>query len=147
MIAIGPRETESRHANADDVRLEPAKVFVREPEVRHDARAEIVDDDVRDRREPPRELEAARAIDVEHDAPLAAHERSREPAAAVAEIHGVASLDLDHVGAEVGEDAGGDRPGDHPREVEDADACERQHQTIPSCRSVASSASATPIRP
>src|SRR2546430_12466355 len=26
-------------------------------------------------------------------------------------------------------DAGGDRPGDHPREVEDADACERQHQT------------------
>ena len=74
--------------------------LVVEPQVRHDARAEVVDDDVGAAREPrARASSAARVGQVEHDAPLAAHQRAREPAAAIAEVERVLALDLDHVGA------------------------------------------------
>jgi len=128
VVAVRPRQAEARHAHADHVRAEPHEHVVVEPQVGHHPRAEVVDDDVRDRREPAREVQAARIVQVEQDAPLAAHERAREAAAAVAEVEAPAALDLDHVGAQVGEDAGRHRPGDHPGEVEDANAVERAHQ-------------------
>src|SRR6184192_3107380 len=86
--------------------------------------------------EPPGESEAAGAVQVEHDAPLAAHKRAGEAAAPVAEVGRAAPFHLDHVGAEIGEDAGRDRAGHHPGEVEHPDAVERAHQTIPCSRSV-----------
>src|SRR3989475_12617439 len=111
------RSAEARHAHTDDVRPELHERVVVEPQVGHHSRAEVVDDDVRDGREPARELEAARVVQVEQDAPLAAHERAREAAAAVAEVEAPAALDRDPVAAQVGEDAGGHRPGDDPGEV------------------------------
>jgi hypothetical protein len=105
----GPGEPVARHAHADDLGLLARERLPVEPQVRHDARAEVVDDDVGAERERLRDGARARIAEVEPDAPLAAHERAREPAAPVAEVERVLALDLDHVGAEIGQDAGGDR--------------------------------------
>jgi hypothetical protein len=125
VVAVGPREPEARHPDADDVGSERAERVVVEAEVRHHARAEVIDDDVRDGGEPAREVEPARVVEVQDDAPLAAHQRAGEAAATVAEVEAAPPLDLDDVRAEVGEDAGRDRTRDDPGEVEDARAVER----------------------
>jgi hypothetical protein len=125
VVALRALEPEARHTHADDVRAERAQALVVEAEVRHDACAEVVDDEVGADGEAPRQVLPARVVQVDHDAPLAAHERAREAAAAVAEVGAAAVLDPDHVGAEVGEDARRDGAGDDPGEVEDADAVER----------------------
>ena len=52
------------------------------------------------------------------------------------------ALDLDHVGAEVGEDLGAPGPGEHPRQVEHADAGERLRRAAPAGGVEASRASA-----
>src|SRR2546429_668892 len=79
-----------------------------------------------------RETETARVVRVGQPAPVARRERSREAAAALPEGDASATLDLEHLRAEVGENAGGERGRDLPREVEDADAVEGAHHTSPS---------------
>src|SRR5439155_24193376 len=106
---------------------------------RHDPRAEVVDHDVGYGGQVTGEIETAGVVQVDHHAPLAPHERSREAAAALTEVDASATLDLDHLRAEVGENARGDRARDHPREVEDADAVEGAHHTSPSGGNIASS--------
>src|SRR4030095_4847134 len=71
--------------------------------------------------------------EVERDAPLVpvdGGERRAHAVLAAENAQVIAErrpLDLDDVGAEVGEEGGAIRPRDHPREIEDADTLEHAH--------------------
>ena len=85
------------------------------------------------RRQPASQLLAGGLRQVDGDAALRAVEREERGAATVTAgrsrpdlVAGDRVLDLDHVGAEVGELLRAQRPGDDPREVEHADPLERR---------------------
>src|SRR5690606_20455857 len=75
---VAPRalEAEARHADQDDVRLDLTEPRLVEAEILHDARREILEDDVGARREP-----------AEEGAPLLARQVERQ--AALPEIRGL----------------------------------------------------------
>ena len=134
VVLLRARPAEARHADGDDVRPELAQALVVETPVAHDPRAEVVDDHVAGGRQALGEIDAARIAHVEDEAPLAAIQIAEEPAAALAEVERHRALDLDHLGAVVGEDARGDRAGDDVGEVEDANAVEDPAGTLPVAR-------------
>src|SRR5262249_53253147 len=70
------------------------------------------------------EIDAARIAHVEDEAPLAAIQVAEEPAAALADVERHRALDLDHLGALIGEDSCGDRTRDDMGEVEDTNPVE-----------------------
>ena len=78
---------------------------------------------------------------VDRDRELVAMQLAQQAALAIADLRRHLALDLDHLGALIGEDARRDRAGDHPGEIEHAHARERQllvrHQITPSARSAA----------
>ena len=95
---------------------------------------EILAEDVGGSDQAPEEGRALRLAQVEGDGLLVA--LLGEPGVAVAALARAAELaqrvaeprllDLDDLGAELAEDGGGERPGDEGREVDDADAAQRQ---------------------
>ena len=93
-----------------------AQRLVVEPQVRHDARAEVVDDDVGGEREAARDARR-RAGRPGSSTTLRLPRMSvpGEAAAPVAEVERVAALDLDHVGAEIGEECASSRDRRRPR--------------------------------
>jgi hypothetical protein len=100
----------------------------------HDAGPELLDQNLGlgDERQEPRDL--LRVLEVERQAALAAVEQREAQALAVqpgrVAAHAVAlagALDLDHLGAGLGQQQGGQGPGQQGREVEHAQALERPH--------------------
>jgi len=119
LVGIGPRTTIARHRAIDEAWIELAQHVVTEAELFERALAKVLDDDVCVSDEAPHDLESTRVFEVHREAALVAvqdHERHRLavnrrlPIAA----HVVSArelLDLDHVGAHIGEQeaAGGTR--------------------------------------
>ena len=106
-----------------------------EPEPLHHAGAVVLDEHVARAGQADRELHAPRRRQVDADVALAGvllHEVRRQPVdagAGVAREVTVGRLELDHVGAEVGQHPRAVRPGEDAREVEDADAGQRASHT------------------
>ena len=117
----------------DQPRIDRPHRLVAEPEPRHDARAELLDQHVGafDQR---LKLGAIRfALEVEHQAFLAAVEQREHRALAVetrlvmAQVLAARPLDLDHLGAGLGQQQGGERPRQERGEVEDEKPGQRLH--------------------
>jgi hypothetical protein len=95
----------------------------------HDARREILDEDVRLCGEEPRDFDGLGPLQVEHDAlfTLAEHrmQSARPPRIALA-----GRFHLDDFSAHRGEIARRRRAGDHPTEIEHAHSAERQRAAL-----------------
>ena len=132
-VAFGTVAPERRHRDHDEPRIDRAHRFVAEPEPIHHAGTEILDQDVGDLDQPFQDFDSARAREIERDAPLAAiggiedrgaldrlhlRRRHRERTAPPVEVMRV--LDLDHVGAHLGEHLADQRPRPSHRDVEHA---------------------------
>ena len=120
---------ERRHHEARVPRLEHVGA---EPAARQVAGAEVLDERVGAVHEPQQDLAALGRAEVERDGALAAvrvlegERRLAHGRGAVAIVVArLRALDLDHLGAEVGEHRGRERPRDDAREIEDAEALER----------------------
>ena len=74
-------------------------------------------------------LDAARMLHVKRDREFVAMEIALQTQLAVAERRRIFALDLDDLGAVIGEDTSRDRAGDDPGEIEDADAVEWRRTT------------------
>ena len=104
-----------------------------EPELAPAAGPEVLDQDATRRRRGGAGLAVGIVLEVEHDRALAAVGELAPQAGAVARVApghraqavAVGVLDLDDVGAEVGQVAGAVRAGDHGRQVDDAEIGER----------------------
>src|SRR5947208_2679884 len=120
----------------DDPLVERPELRVREAQALHDAGAEIFPDHVRLTDELVEHLAATLAVEVERERFLVAIDRQEVRRLAVGQErrahapHRVAAiriLDLDHLGALVGEQHRAVRSREHTREVEDANAFEELH--------------------
>jgi hypothetical protein len=108
----------------DDARVDRSQRLVVDAEAFADAVAVVVEDDIGDADEIEEGFAPLRVLEVDGEAalaPVVADEAQSVGAERVA----VGRLDLDAIGAPVGEDAGGEGAGDEGAEVEDADARER----------------------
>ena len=115
----------------------PARVVPIEPPAIEPVRGVVGRDDVGGGDELPGQLLAVGRVDVQRDGTLAGPAVLEDAVGVEGDLGGrlgpdvadgvepVLRLQLDHVGAEVGEQAGGERPGDGPREVDDAHPGER----------------------
>ena len=121
-----PRDHEPRVAGVQHVGAEPEPLQPPGPEVL-DEHGGVGD-------EAEQDVAVGVVLEVEHDRALAAVGQLEPQALAVALVAprhraqavAVGALDLDHVGAEVGEVARAVRSGDHRRQVEHADVGERE---------------------
>ena len=137
-IAIRTGLAVARDRAVDDGRIHGLHGFVADPEPVDDAGTEALDHDVRRPREFEEQLDAIGLLEVQRHAALVAIDREehrRDRAFGRAERAGVVAragvLDLDDVGAEIGEVQRAHRTGQQAREVQDAHAGERfrDHQT------------------
>ena len=115
--------------DVDEVRELGLERGVVEAERGHQAGAEVLEHDVARADQLLRRRQAFGGVDVEDDALLVAVERAEEAdaeARQLARLVAAGRLDLDHLGAEVGEDHPAGRAHDHVRELDDADAVEGQ---------------------
>ena len=111
-VAFGPCGAEARQRAGDEARVHPAQGLRVCSESFHDPQAEVVDHDLRGLDEAIEGRTAGLALQVEGDASLAAVEAvevrglALDPAAGhgAAEVGVIRRLDLDHVGAQVGEE-------------------------------------------
>ena len=137
-VVAGPLVAEARDGAVDELGVLAPEPLVAGAEPVGDSRPEVLDDDVGAPGEASKRLLRLRAREVERDAPLAPVDREeigglashvgRAPRARLVTV--ARSLDLDHVGAEVGEQHRAVRPREDAREVEHADAVERRHPRI-----------------
>ena len=102
-----------------------------EPVGRHPTGAEILDDRICVLDQPQEHVATRRGSDVERDGAFAAigvlEGERRLPflrRSVTVVVAGSRALDLDHVGAEVGEDAGREGPGDDAREIQHPNSLE-----------------------
>ncbi len=130
-LAIGAVLAEAGDRGQDDVRLQLAQPVVAEPHLRHRPGTEVFEHDIGARHQRGEDLLAARGPQVEAEAllaavvdreidALAAHQRLR-----LARLLAAQLLDLDDLGAEVGEDHAAARAGLVPRQLEDPNAVQR----------------------
>ena len=111
------------------------------PEPVHDARAEVLDQDVGAVDELAEDLLALVGLHVEGERPLVAVQHREVEAVHVRQVAQLGAgdvpapglLDLDHVSSHPGQELGADRAGLHVRHVDDADAFEglRNHAESP----------------
>ena len=130
----------ARALHDDDARVQRAQILEAEAQLLHHALAEVARHHVRGGRQPPRDRVALGVLQIEGDRALVAVVRQQEAAHPRLAAAGAARarLDLDHLGAHVGEQLGRVRTLLRDREVEDADPFERPaHATTPSARSAA----------
>ena len=140
VVHPGPALAEGRHRDHDELGVRLAEPWVVESQPGQDAGGVVLDHGIGLRDEAQQKVDAAPAGQVESDPQLVAagrveggrllvellgdRLRRRFPAAPPVEV--LAGLDLDHVGAEVGELAGGERPGPAHRQVDNADVAEQR---------------------
>ena len=124
-------EAEAGDGDEDELRVQRAQRLGVEAEARDRAGTEVLDEHIGRGGEPLQRRDAAGRLQVEHDRALVAvvvQERGGEPAAPPRDMAGVVArrrLDLDHVGALVGQDHGGQRSRDHRGEIDDPVSVER----------------------
>ena len=130
--AFRARLAKARDRAIDELLVQLAERRVPEPKLLHGAGAEVLENDVAHLHEIGEDLARGRRLEVQRDALLVAVDRhevgrlapdERRPAPRVVALARL--LDLDHLGAHVGEDHGAERAGEDAREVEDANAGER----------------------
>ena len=128
---------EAAHGGDHHARMARAERIGLEPQVGGGRRAVVVHEQVGRGEEPVEGDAAVIGAQVEDDPALVAVDRREVGTAAVGRVAppwrapgaGLVArrrLDLDDVGAEVGEEHGGERAGQHPAEVDDPDAVERE---------------------
>ena len=128
VVGSRPGMSQPRHADADDVGFDFRQARVIHPPHPHHARREVVHHQIAYRGQPARELDAARLGHVDRGRALVAMQFALEsdpPRTEHAHRAFVAALDLDHLGALVGEDSRRHRSRDDPGEVEDPHARKR----------------------
>ena len=132
LVGVGPRLAEAVDRHVDDAGRTLADRRLVEAETLDHAGAEVLHQHVGPRGEALDEIDALRRLQVDGDRALVAvevQERGREavaPIAVGARVVALARLlDLDDVGALVGEDHGRPRPRQHRGQIDDADARER----------------------
>ena len=117
----------------DEARIDLAQILVGKLQAPHRRRTGVGEEDVGAGAELQQRLARRRLLQVEHEAALVAVELQIERAhvralcrrAGAAHQVAASGLDLDHVGAVVGEDLRRERAGDHRRGVDDAQPLER----------------------
>jgi hypothetical protein len=131
-VAIRARVAVAADRDGDQLRIALAQLRLAEAEALGRAGPPVLHEHVGAIHEREQGLAAARLLEVEHDAALAAvrvHVEARAPAAPVgADPHRVADprrLDLHHLGALIREDHAGEGARQDLRDVDDANACER----------------------
>src|SRR5215831_17480424 len=132
-LAERARLTESSDARHDQRRPELAEILPAESPGLEDAGPEVLDDHVAHRHEATHNLLPLRRVQIEGDDLLAAIVDGPPVVGAVlggpeaAEVVALAGeLRLDHLGAELGHEGAAERAGHDLRQLEDADARERQ---------------------
>ena len=140
MSRRGPVLTETGDAAINQPRIDPAQRVKPEPETRHDARTELLDQHVGalDQRRQPGERIGR--LEVDGDRAFAAVQQ-HEIGAVGAELRLVCAhlvpdtrpLDLDDVGAGFRQQQSGQRPWQQGAEVENFDAGEREHAGWSKC--------------
>ena len=135
-----PGHAEARERAADDPRVDVLQVVVGQPQLRRLVAAQVRVDDVGAAHQVLEDVARLRVAQVERDAPLVAVERlEEERVLALGERRHVAAdvaaggrvLDLDHVGAEVGELQRAPGPGAELLDREDPDVSQRLHGPPP----------------
>ncbi|ABA53072.1 hypothetical protein BURPS1710b_A1263 [Burkholderia pseudomallei 1710b] len=123
---------EARHAHQHEARVERRQHVVAEPPALQRAGTEVLDDDVRRRRELAKQPLTVRVPEVERHRALVARDHlppERHVVAPRAVLAGGVArrmLDLDHVGAVIGEHRRRERAGEQRRRVDHANAVERR---------------------
>ena len=113
----------------DQPRIDLLEILGPQPALGHRARREILDHHVGRLQQLHQHRPALGRIGVEREALLVAIEVAEEAAAEAAQLAraiAVDRLDLDHLGAEIGQDHAAGRPEDGVGELDDADAFERR---------------------
>jgi hypothetical protein len=130
------RLPEAGNTQVDEPRVARAQPCRIDLEPRGDPGAEVLYHHVAFRRQRGDDLAGARGLEVERDALLVAVEQSEidarladEWAEAARIVARARRLDLDHLGAEVGEQRRAIRPRHDAREIEHANAREQAHQS------------------
>ncbi len=124
----------------DQTRVERRQLLPADAEPLHRAGAVILDHDIGRRDQPVDNCPSLRPFQIDREAALVAVEGGEEPGPEPAEPARVIALrrrlDLDHLGAKLGEDQPGGRTHDRMREFEDPKARQRscRHQAIPVAR-------------
>src|SRR3954471_17120939 len=139
-IAIGAAGAERRHRHHHELWIELAQNVVAQAELRQHLDRIIVDNNVGIGQQPLGEFEPLRPRQVERDAALVAvHDAvahrllvqlfeniGRAAIDAAPPVRILRRLDLDHVGAEIGERPRADRPGPSHREIDNTNTFERK---------------------
>jgi hypothetical protein len=126
-VAHWPVLAEAGDADDDEARVQPRHLHDRQPEAFERSGPEVLDQDVRAFEQSAEDGELVRAFEVERDAELVAVQEPVVRARSVderAESAGVVSarrLDLDHLGAEIGEQHPAERSRKNTSELEDPD--------------------------
>ena len=137
LARVRPVLTETAHSGDDERRTAIEQHVGSEPEPFERARAEVLDEHVGTVDQPEQHVAVGGVLQVERDRPLVAVDELPPQAGSVTgiaprhvaqRIAAVRSLDLDDIGAEVGQVAGAVRSGDHGGEVEHPQAGERRHR-------------------
>jgi hypothetical protein len=131
---VRPRLPVADEGDIDQLRIDGAQIVVAELQAPHRGRADVADDDVGVLAQPQQRVAPFRPLEVEHDRALVtvelqidgAHPRIAHRLAAAHHV-AVRRLDLDHVGAVVGQNLRRVRSHDDGREVDDAQALQGQH--------------------
>ena len=144
---VGPGLTETSHRAINEPRVEAVKRIVVEAELGEPADLEVLDQDIRARRKPAHDFAAPIGCEVGDNRALAAIARveiggrrlairldkRRSPGARFVAAR---ALDLDDVGAEIGQRLARRRAGEHARELDDAQAGKRARAQKNACRPV-----------
>ena len=125
----------------DQARQARVQMLEAEPQAVERARPEVLDQDVGARQEALEQRAAARLLEIERDAEFGAVDgqevaafsldKRRPPDARVVPLAGI--LDLDHLGAEIGQRHRGVGPREYPRQVQDPHPFERRSHAL-SCQ-------------
>jgi hypothetical protein len=128
---LGSGLAEARHRGVDDARIDGFHVRGAKAELVERPRPVRLEQYVRGARELEQDLDRLRSLEIEHEAALVAVERDEAHALAIADRRRGAAhvalrrLDLDHLGAHVGEQCAGERAGDEIRQLDDLKSCQR----------------------
>ena len=128
-VPVGTGE-EPFEGAVDEPGIARGELLVSESDRVHLSDAEVLQQDIGGVDEVEDAVTVGRLGDIELDAVLVAVERGEQPGSGPGQVAGLvagsAGFDLDDFGAEVGEDHPAAGPHDHVRELDDADAFERQ---------------------
>jgi len=127
-MLVGTRE-EALVAGDDQPGIAPLQLGRAEALLLQEAVAEVLEEHVRRGQQAVHRLAPLGRREIERDAALAAVEQREEGDPHAAEPAGLVAgrrLDLDHLGAELGQDHAAGRPHDHVAHLDDPDAVQRQ---------------------